>query len=142
MQLRLARPAIAMLDRLGRSTRSSLAFAEQLRSKGAGLQVLNSGGGDMDTATPMGLMAFTVMAALAQMALEIQRERITDSVEKRRAAGKDLGGRRQTFTDSQIRNALRLIDGGEPATQVTRDLGMSRATLYRRIRELPISTGI
>lgn len=88
----------------------------------------------------MGLMVFTVMAALAQMELEIKRERITDSVAKRRAAGKDLGGRRQTFTDSQIRNALRLVDGGEPALQVARDLGMSRATLYRRIRELPNTT--
>ena len=80
------------------------------------------------------------MAALAEMELEIKRERITDSVAKRRAAGKDLGGRRQTFTDSQIRNALRLIEDGEPATQVARDLGMSRATLYRRIRELPQAT--
>ena len=52
------------------------------------------------------------------------------------------GGRRQTFTDSQIRNALRLIESGEPATQVARDLGMSRATLYRRIRELPQATTI
>ena len=59
----------------------------------------------------MGAMVFTVLTALARMELEIKRERITDSVAKRRAAGKDLGGRRQTFTDSQIRNALRLIDG-------------------------------
>lgn len=42
------------------------------------------------------------------------------------------------LTDSQIRNAIRLIDSGEPATQVARDLGMSRATLYRRIRELSV----
>lgn len=126
------------LDRLGRSTQNMLAFAEALRSRGAGLRVLNLGGGDVDTATPMGSMVFTVMAALAQMELEIKRERITDSVAKRRAAGRDLGGRRQTFTDSQIRNALRLIESGEPATQVARDLGMSRATLYRRIRELPV----
>ena len=90
----------------------------------------------------MGSMVFTVMAALAQMELEIKRERITDSVAKRRAAGKDLGGRRQTFTDSQIRNALRLSESGEPATQVARDLGMSRATLYRRIRELPLATSV
>jgi len=117
-----------------------LAFAEQLRGRGAGLRVLNLGGGDVDTATPMGSMVFTVMAALAQMELEIKRERITASVAKRRAAGEDLGGRRQTFTDSQIRNAVRLIDSGEPATQVARDLGMSRATLYRRIRELPSTT--
>ena len=128
---------ITTLDRLGRSTQNMLAFAEALRGKGAGLRVLNLGGGDVDTHTPMGSMVFTVMAALAQMELEIKRERITDSVAKRRAAGKDLGGRRQTFTDSQIRNALRLIDAGEPATQVARDLGMSRATLYRRMRELP-----
>ena len=129
---------ITTLDRLGRSTQNMLAFAEALRGRGAGLRVLNLGGGDVDTHTPMGTMVFTVMAALAQMELEIKRERITDSVAKRRAAGKDLGGRRPTFTDSQIRNALRLIDSGEPATQVARDLGMSRATLYRRIRELPM----
>jgi DNA invertase Pin-like site-specific DNA recombinase len=82
-------------------------------------------------------MVFPVMAALAQMEREIKRERITDSVAKRRAAGKNLGGRRPTFTDSQVRNILRLIESGESATQVARDLGMSRATLYRRIRELP-----
>ncbi|MGG7655449.1 helix-turn-helix domain-containing protein, partial [Kocuria rosea] len=35
-----------------------------------------------------------------------------------------------------------LIESGEPATQVARDLGMSRATLYRRIRELPQVTTI
>ncbi|MEX5262152.1 recombinase family protein [Kocuria sp. CPCC 205263] len=133
---------ITTLDRLGRSTQHMLSFAEALRGRGAGLRVLNLGGGDVDTATPMGSMVFTVMAALAQMELEIKRERITDSVAKRRAAGKDLGGRRWTFTDSQIRNAVRLIEGGEPATQVACDLGMSRATLYRRIRELPQATTI
>lgn len=125
---------IATLDRLGRSTQNMLAFAETLRSRGSGLRVLNLGGGDVDTHTPMGAMVFTVMAALAQMELEIKRERITDSVAKRRAQGLDLGGRRQAFTDSQIRNAIRLIDAGEPAAHVARDLGMSRATLYRRIR--------
>lgn len=39
-----------------------------------------------------------------------------------------MGGRRQAFTDSQIRNAIRLIDAGEPATHVARELGVSRAT--------------
>jgi DNA invertase Pin-like site-specific DNA recombinase len=133
---------ITTLDRLGRSTQNMLAFAEGLRARGAGLRVLNLGGGDVDTHTPMGSMVFTVMAALAQMELEIKRERVTDSVAKRRAAGKDLGGRRPVFTDSQIRSAVRLINAGEPVTQVARDLGMSRATLYRRIRELPQITTV
>ena len=81
-------------------------------------------------------MLFTVMAALAQMELDIKRERVVDSVSKRRAAGLDLGGRREKFTRSQLEKARKLIDAGEPATHVARDLGMSRATLYRRLNQL------
>lgn len=84
----------------------------------------------------MGSMLFTIMAALAQMELEIKRERVTDSVKKRRDAGLDLGGRPRRITDSQIRNAIRLVESGEPTAAVARDLGMSRATFYRRSRAL------
>jgi len=126
---------ITTLDRLGRSTQKMLELAEELRDRNIGLRVLNLGGGDVDTKTPMGAMVFTVMAALAQMELEIKRERITDSVTKRRTTGGDLGGRRPTFTESQIRTASKLIKAGEPATQVAKDMGMSRATLYRRIKD-------
>jgi DNA invertase Pin-like site-specific DNA recombinase len=125
---------ITTLDRLGRSTQNMLSFADELRGRGAGLRVLNLGGGDVDTSTPMGSMLFTIMAALAQMEHEIKRERVVDSINKRRQAGQNLGGRPQRVTDSQIRNALRLVESGEPAAQVARDLGMSRATFYRRSR--------
>ncbi|TDX74972.1 DNA invertase Pin-like site-specific DNA recombinase [Rathayibacter sp. PhB151] len=127
---------ITTLDRLGRSTQNMLAFADELRGRGAGLRVLNLGGGDVDTSTPMGSMLFTIMAALAQMEHEIKRERVIDSISKRRAAGKNLGGRPQKITDSQVRSALQLVKGGEPAAQVARDLGMSRATFYRRSRAI------
>ncbi|MGJ9403533.1 recombinase family protein [Arthrobacter sp. KK5.5] len=126
---------VTTLDRLGRSTANMLTLAEKLRQRGINLRVLNLGGGDVDTGTPMGGMLFTLTAALAQMELEIKRERITDSVAKRRAAGHDLGGRRAAYTDSQIANARRLIDSGQPAAHVARDLGMSRATLYRRVAD-------
>ncbi|WP_320536602.1 recombinase family protein [Pseudarthrobacter sp. IC2-21] len=132
---------ITTLDRLGRSTQNMLALADELRSRGAGLRVLNLGGGDVDTSTPMGSMVFTIMAALAQMEHEIKRERVTDSINKRREAGKDLGGRPRRVTDSQIRSAVRLVNGGEPAAQVARDFGMSRATFYRRSRALADQQG-
>ena len=127
---------ITTLDRLGRSTQNMLDFAQGLRDRSAALRVLNLGGGDVDTSTPMGSMLFTIMAALAQMEHDIKRERIVDSISKRRDAGKDLGGRPRKVTDSQIRNAVRLVESGEPAAQVARDLGMSRATFYRRSRAL------
>jgi DNA invertase Pin-like site-specific DNA recombinase len=72
---------------------------------------------------------------------EIKRERVTDSIKKRREAGKDLGGRPRRVTDSQIRSAVRLVNGGEPAAQVARDFGMSRATFYRRSRALADQQG-
>ncbi|TFD50330.1 recombinase family protein [Cryobacterium frigoriphilum] len=131
---------ITTLGRLGRSTQNMLTFAEQPRGCGAGLRVLNLGGGDVDTATPMGSLLVTIMAALGQMEHEIKRERIVDSINKRREAGKDLGGRPRIITDSQVRNARRLIDGGETATTVARDLRMSRATFYRRTRALDLTT--
>ena len=127
---------VTTLDRLGRSTANMLSLAAELRGRGINLNVLNPGGGRVDTATPMGGMTFTVMAALAQMELDIKRERITDSVSKRRDAGRDLGGRRAQFTDSQVRNARQLIDGGQTGAQVAKDLGMSRATMYRRMAEI------
>jgi DNA invertase Pin-like site-specific DNA recombinase len=127
---------VTTLDRLGRSTSNMLALADELRAQKVNLRVLNLGGGNVDTGTPMGSMVFTVMAALAQMELEIKRERVNDSNTKRRDAGMDLGGRRPTFSDSQIANARRLIEQGQPAAHVARDLGMSRATLYRRIANL------
>ncbi|MFE4197832.1 recombinase family protein [Paenarthrobacter sp. NPDC056912] len=130
---------VTTLDRLGRSTVNMLKLAEEIKDRGAGLRVLNLGGSEMDTSTPMGAMIFTVMAALGQMELEIKRERINDSVSKRRAAGKDLGGRKEQFTDRQIKSAHRLIQSGEPAAQVARDLGMSRATLYRRMDALGLT---
>jgi DNA invertase Pin-like site-specific DNA recombinase len=127
---------VSTLDRLGRSTANMLSLVEDLRQRGVALRVLSLGGHHVDTSTPTGSMLFTVMAALAQMELDIKKERINDSVSKRRAAGKDLGGRSPSFTESQIRNAKRLIEGGQPAAQVARDLSMSRATLYRRISRL------
>jgi len=99
---------------------------------------LDLGGEDVGANIPMSSMVFTVMAALAQMELGIKPEWITDSVANRRGAGKDLGGRRRTFADSQMRNAVRLIEAGGPAIQVAQDLGTSRATIYRRIRELQL----
>lgn len=127
---------VATLDRLGRSTQNMLTLATELKEKGINLRVLNLGGGNVDTATPMGQMMFTVMAGLAEMELSIKRERINDSVSKRRAKGMDLGGRKAQFTYSQIENAKQLIESGKPAAQVARDLGMSRATLYRRMTQL------
>lgn len=73
------------------------------------------------------------------MEQEINRERITASVAERCAVDKDIGGWLPTLTGTPLRNAVRLHESGELASQVARDLGMSRATVYRRIRKPSIT---
>lgn len=127
---------IATLDRLGRSTESMLALASDLQERGVNLRVLNLGGGDVDTSSPMGKMMFTVMSALAQMELEIKRERIRDSVAKRRANGGDLGGRRVKLTEDQLYGALRDVEAGMSKAAAAAARGVSYQTLWRRIAVL------
>lgn len=128
---------VCTLDRLGRSTVNMLDLATRLQNRDIALRVLNLGGGVVDTRTATGRMLFTIMAALAEMELEIKRERIQDSVRKRRATGGNLGGRKQTFTDAQIRAARDLVAAGQrTVTEAARDLGMGRTTYYARVAEL------
>ncbi|MDO2933448.1 recombinase family protein [Paeniglutamicibacter sulfureus] len=129
---------ITTLDRLGRSTENMLVLAKELEDQGVNLRVLNLGGGDVDTQTPMGKMMFTVMVALAQMELDIKTERNRDSVAKRRANGGDLGGRREQYGDDAIHGAARDIAGGMSARAAAAARGMSTTTLYRRAEKLGI----
>ena len=55
---------VTTLDRPGRSTANMLSLAAELRRRGINLNVLILGGGRVDTATPMGGMTLTVMAAV------------------------------------------------------------------------------
>lgn len=127
---------IDTIERLGRSTQTVFAVAAQLQTRRAELRVLDLAGHTVDTSTAAGSMLFTTLAALTRMERELKRERARDSVERRRHAGDSLGGRPLVFTDDQILRAVRLVEEGQPAAKVARDLGMSRTTFYRRSRAL------
>lgn len=128
---------VTTLDRLGRSVTNMLELARGLRDRGVNLKVLNLGGASVDTTTPIGSMVFTIMAALAEMELEIKKERIRDSVAKRRAAGRDLGGRSEQYSDRMIRFVeLTSQSAGYTVARACKEIGISRATYYRRLAEL------
>ncbi|MHA7272948.1 recombinase family protein [Arthrobacter sp. TMT4-20] len=86
---------------------------ETLNGEGAGLRGLNLSGGYVDTSTPMGSMLFTIMVALARMDHDIKRDRIVDSIGKRREGPRRKG---RLIGDSKIRSTLRLVESGEPAS--------------------------
>lgn len=70
--------------RMDRPTINMLGLSEELAGERGNLRVLTLGGGNVGTGTPMGGMVFTVMAAMAQMELEVKREWINDRVRQRR----------------------------------------------------------
>lgn len=127
---------VTTLDRLGRTTEAMLKLSKELQDNGVNLRVLNLGGENIDTASPMGKMMFTVMIALAEMELEVKSERNRDSVAKRRATGKDLGGRKEKYSADSIHGAIADIANGTSASAAAKARGMSRQTLYRRAKEL------
>lgn len=136
---------VTTLDRLGRSTAHMLRLSGDLQERGIRLKVLNLGGDSVDTSTPMGKMMFTVMSAIAQMEYDIKRERINDSVAKRRAKGGDLGGRQQSISDDVIRGIAHDVDQGASVSAAIRKradqgINVSRATYYRRAKELGIES--
>lgn len=71
-----------------------------------------------------------VLASLAELELELGRERRAASRDARRARGQSIG-RPKALDDSKIALARRMHATGEPATMIASALGVSRATVYR-----------
>lgn len=131
---------VTTLDRLGRNALHMAELAKGLKETDKHLKVLNLGGEAINTASPTGWMLFQIMAALAEMELAIKQERIRDSVEKRRAHGGDLGGRRAQYGEDTIRGIAHDIEEGMPVSEAVAKRGMARMTYYRRARDMGILT--
>jgi DNA invertase Pin-like site-specific DNA recombinase len=75
-------------------------------------------------------MVAGVLASLAELELELGKERRTAARDARRARGQSIG-RPKALTDEKVAQARRMHDSGESATTIATTLGVSRATVYR-----------
>jgi DNA invertase Pin-like site-specific DNA recombinase len=88
----------------------------------------------IDTGNATGRMVAGVLASLAELGLELQRERRTAAKSARKARGLPIGRPKALDTD-QIALAERMRASGEPVPVIAEALGVSRATLYRTLAE-------
>jgi DNA invertase Pin-like site-specific DNA recombinase len=75
-----------------------------------------------------------VLASLAELELELGRERRTAARDARRARGQSIG-RPKALDQSKVGLAQRMHASGESASTIAATLGVSRATVYRVLAE-------
>src|SRR6478752_424820 len=130
-----ARPGDAIvvvgIDRLGRNAAEVMTTIRELRDREIVLRSLREG---IDTSNATGRMVAGVLASLAELELELGRERRTAAREARRARGQAIG-RPKALDKSKAALAERMHASGESASTIANALGVSRATVYRVIAE-------
>jgi DNA invertase Pin-like site-specific DNA recombinase len=130
-----ARPGDAIvvvgIDRLGRNAAEVMTTIRELRDRDIVLRSLREG---IDTSNATGRMVAGVLASLAELELELGRERRATAREARRARGQAIG-RPKALDKSKAALAQRMHTSGESASTIAPTLGVSRATVYRVLAE-------
>lgn len=119
------------IDRLGRNAAEVMTTIRDLGERGIVLRSLREG---IDTSNATGRMVAGVLASLAELELELGRERRTASRDARRARGQSIG-RPKALDQSKVALAQRMHASGESASEIAAALGVSRATVYRVLAE-------
>lgn len=117
------------IDRLGRNAAEVMTTIRELGQRQIILRSLREG---IDTSNATGRMVAGVLASLAELELELGRERRAASRAARKARDMPIG-RPSKLSAAQIRQAEALRASGEPVPVIAETLGVSRATLYRAL---------
>ena len=120
------------LDRLGRSLQHLIQVVNQLREKGIYFRSIQE---SLDTSSSGGKLIFHIFGALAEFERDVIRDRTMAGLAAARARGR-VGGRPKIMTDKKVRLAKTLLaDHTNTIDDVCETLGVSRATLYRYLKE-------
>lgn len=122
---------VTAIDRLGRSVAEVTRTIAELGDRRIILRALREG---VDTATPTGRAVAAIMATLAELELELARERQAASRESRRA--RQLPATKPTkLTPDRQEQLRRLAATGEPVRELAAAFGIGRATAYRYLSD-------
>jgi DNA invertase Pin-like site-specific DNA recombinase len=118
-------------DRFARSVRHLVVALDDFRSCGIDFVSLND---SADTSTPTGRMTFAVIAAMAQMEVELVRERTIAGLAAARRRGVKLGRKPVVF---DIEHAQGLRASGRTFRQIAAELKVSVGLVHRVLKARP-----
>lgn len=119
------------IDRLGRNAAEVMLTIRDLGERGIVLRSLREG---IDTLNATGRMVAGVLASLAELELELGRERRAAAKASRRARGLPIG-RPRKLSEDKLALAERMRDSGEPVAVIAATLRVSIPTMYRLLAE-------
>lgn len=122
--------AVWKLDRLGRSLQHVLGVLDDLGGWGVEFVSLRDAG--LDSTTPAGRLFTAIIAAFASFERDLIRERVVAGVRRAQASGKHCG---RPKVELDLRPALAMLDQGHGLKTTAKAIGVSRATLRRRLEE-------
>lgn len=118
---------VAAVDRLGRSVAEVTRTIADLGERRILLRAIREG---IDTNTPTGRAVAAIMATLAELELELGKERRAASRQSRRARSLPATKPHKLSPDRQ-EQLRRLAATGEPVSELAAAFGVARATAYR-----------
>jgi DNA invertase Pin-like site-specific DNA recombinase len=118
------------IDRLGRNAAEVMTTIRDLGERKIVLRSLREG---IDTSNPTGRMVAGVLASLAELELELGRERRAAAREARRARGQHVG-RPRALSPGKVHQVLELRAAGESVAEIAKTFRVGRDTVYRVIR--------
>ena len=119
------------LDRLGRSLKHLIETITTLNKREIGFKSITE---SIDTTTSGGKLIFHIFGALAEFERDIIRERTQAGLTAARARGR-RGGRPKSLTPKKAQMAEALYkDKNNTIDEICKTLNISRATLYRHIK--------
>ncbi|MCW8139545.1 MAG: recombinase family protein, partial [Planctomycetota bacterium] len=121
--------AFTALDRLGRSLSHLVRLFDEFRELGVNVVATKQ---PIDTTTPVGVLIFQILAAVAQFERELVRERVKAALRKAVASGKKIG-RPQRWTMAQADRAMALRVAGRSWREVAMAVGLPVRTVRRAI---------
>lgn len=118
------------LDRAFRSTVDAILEVERLKARNVALEIVDL---KIDTATPTGMLIYSVVAAFAEFERRMIAQRTREGLAAAKARGVRLG-RPPKLSLDDIDEALARIRTGTPLTQVAAAFDMAPWSLRRAIK--------
>lgn len=123
------------IDRMARNLGDLERLVQELTSKGASVKFHKEGLQFSSEASPMDKLMLQVMGAFAEFERSMIRERQREGIALAKAVPGKYRGRAPALKPEQVLELKALAQGGTSKTELAKQFGISRASLYNYLAE-------